>query len=52
MHKNIKKPVILKSEVRQALTKKKRNKEDKIVREMLTALDDLGDDKVTKVINI
>ena len=54
IRKNMEGPEILRSEVRAAIAKMKRNKTagpDKIVIEMVTALEDFGIEKVTEVIN-
>lgn len=54
IYKSRKRSVILNSEVRLALCKKKKNKAikpDMIVKEILTALGNLGIDKITKMIN-
>ena len=54
IRKNMEEPEILKSGVRAAMAKMKRNKSagpDEIVIELLTALEDFGIEKVTKVIN-
>ncbi|MCH9665805.1 MAG: hypothetical protein K0U41_08180 [Gammaproteobacteria bacterium] len=54
IHKNLDGPNILKSEVRAALAKMKRNKAagpDEIVTEMITALEEFGIEKLTEVVN-